>query len=289
MTLDLDKSNERISFTAFLAIAVHAIIILGIGAMALAPLEVPPTLNVTLATYQSDNAPEQADFLAQHNQEASGDADDVRELTTREQADIMASKINPVTPEARIKARQQTTPDNSLITTTRPSRVRTSTDIDELNELQDLDGDDADNPIINPEIASLRARLDRLQQEFARRPRIRQMTSVSTKSSADAEYLHRWTQKVELLGNENFPRAALDNNIFGSLRLSVLVNSDGSVERVEILKSSGYPVLDQAAVQIVRLASPFDVFPQEILKSADQLDIIRTWRFEITGLKAGSS
>ncbi len=289
MTLDLEKSNERISFTAFLAIAVHAIIILGIGAMALAPLEVPPTLNVTLATYQSDNAPEQADFLAQHNQEASGDADEVRELTTREQADIMASKINPVTPEAQVKAQQQTTPDNTLVTTTRPSRVLTSTDIDELDERQDLDGDDADNPIINPEIASLRARLDRLQQEFARRPRIRQMTSVSTKSSADAEYLHRWTQKVELLGNENFPRAALDNNIFGSLRLSVLVNSDGSVERVEILKSSGYPVLDQAAVQIVRLASPFDAFPPEILKSADQLDIIRTWRFEITGMKAGSS
>lgn len=289
MTLELNKSNERISFTAFLAIAVHAVVILGLGAMALGPMEAPPTLNVTLATYQSDTAPDEADFLAQHDQEASGDIEDVRELTTREQADIMASKINPVTPESQVRTRHQAAPDSSLITTTRPSRVLTSTDIDELDEQQDYQGEDVDNPIINPEVASLRARLDRLQQEFARRPRIRQMTSVSTKSSADAEYLHRWTQKVELLGNENFPRTALENNIFGSLRLSVLVNSDGSVDRVEILKSSGYPVLDQAAVQIVRLASPFDAFPAEILKSADQLDIIRTWRFEITGMKAGGA
>jgi protein TonB len=145
-----------------------------------------------------------------------------------------------------------------------------------------------DTPLLNPEIASLRAKLDRLQQEFARRPRIRRMTSVATRSSIDAEYLNRWTQKVELMGNQNFPKAALENQVFGSLRLSVIINSDGSVDKVEVLKPSGHPILDQAALQIIRLAGPFDPFPPEIRQTADQLDIIRTWRFEITGLKTGS-
>ncbi len=143
--------------------------------------------------------------------------------------------------------------------------------------------------MLNPEIASLRAKLDKLQQEFARRPRIRRMTSVATKSSSDAAYLNAWTQRIERTGNQNFPEVALREKIFGSLRLSVLINSDGSVDSVEILKPSGYPVLDQAALQIVRLAGPFEPFPPEIRRSADQLDIIRTWRFEITGLKTAGA
>ncbi len=289
MNQDLHQSNERLSFTVFLALALHAILILGLGAMALRQAPASPTLNVTLATYEAETAPEDADFLAQTNQEASGDIEETRELTTREQAEVMATRVNTVAQNSQLRRRQETAPDDTLITTRNPSRVLTSTEIEVPEEKTNLRGDQLDNPAINPEIASLRAKLDKLQQEFARRPRIRQMTSVSTKSSADAEYLNRWTQKIELLGNENFPRAALDNRIFGSLRLSVLVNRDGSVDRVEILKSSGYPVLDQAAVQIVRLASPFDSFPPEILETADQLDIIRTWRFEITGLSASSS
>ncbi len=289
MNQDLHQSNERLSFTVFLALAIHAILILGLGAMALRQAPASPTFNVTLATYEAETAPKDADFLAQTNQEASGDIEDTRELTTREQAEVMAARVNTVAQETQLRRRQHTAPDDTLITTRNPSRVLTSADTEVLDERADLHGDELDNPVVNPEIASLRAKLDKLQQEFARRPRIRQMTSVSTKSSADAEYLNRWTQKVELLGNENFPRAALDNRIFGSLRLSVLINRDGSVDRVEILKSSGFPVLDQAAVQIVRLASPFDRFPPEILETADQLDIIRTWRFEITGLSASSS
>ncbi len=286
MNLDKTSSGERLSFTVFLAVAVHAVLILGITFTYNRNPKPAPTLNITLATHQSQQAPEKADFLAQYNQEASGTIADTKELTTREFSEVVAPNINLVTPvpqqktlEASLRQEEFLTAESSEI------KVLQQRDPDASEAQESREAQQEDTPLLNPEIASLRAKLDKLQQEFARRPRIRRMTSVATRSSFDAEYLNRWTQKVELMGNQNFPRAAIENRVFGSLRLSVIINSDGTVDKVEILKPSGHAILDQAALQIVRLAGPFDPFPPEIRKTADQLDIIRTWRFEITGLK----
>lgn len=289
MSIEAHKSHERLSFTAFVAVAVHAIIILGVAFTADGEHKVAPTLNITLATHKSEKAPDEADFLAQFNQEASGTEDAARELTSREIAEATASEIQDITPPPSRKSAAITEREQAVLMTDSSDFKLTNARLDaELDNDVSLEAEDRNTPYANPEIASLRAKLDKLQQEFAKRPRIRRMTSVATKGSPDAAYLNNWTQKVEMLGNENFPAAALAEKIFGSLRMSVLLNSDGTVDKVEILKPSGYPVLDQAAVQIVRLASPFEPFPAEILATADQLDIIRTWRFEITGLKTGS-
>lgn len=290
MSIDKTSSGERLSFTVFLAVAVHAVVILGITFSFNNNHKVAPNLNITLATHQSQEAPEKADYLAQHNQQASGTIDEVKELTTKETTDVAAPNINQVVPIPQRKTTVASTTEQDFITTD-DARLKVS-QVEETDESQTeeaLDAQQEDTLLLNPEIASLRADLDRLQQEFARRPRIRHITSVATKSSHDAEYLNRWTQKVESLGNQHFPKAALDQKIFGSLRMSVIINADGSVASVEITESSGYPILDQAAQQIVRLASPFDPFPPEIKKTADQLDIIRTWRFEITGMRTGAN
>lgn len=290
MSIDKTSSGERLSFTVFLAVAVHAVVILGITFSFNNNHKVAPNLNITLATHQSQEAPEKADYLAQHNQQASGTIDEVKELTTKETTDVAAPNINQVVPIPQRKTTVASITEQDFITTD-DARLKVS-QVEETDESQTeeaLDAQQEDTLLLNPEIASLRADLDRLQQEFARRPRIRHITSVATKSSHDAEYLNRWTQKVESLGNQHFPKAALDQKIFGSLRMSVIINADGSVASVEITESSGYPILDQAAQQIVRLASPFDPFPPEIKKTADQLDIIRTWRFEITGMRTGAN
>lgn len=291
MSLDRSISFERLSFTAFLAVSVHAIVLFGVDWTSRDAPAVAPTLNITLATHRDETPPDEADFLAQHNQQASGTVEDVRELTTRELAEVAAPNIQRTT----VDPQQQSVPDTAseqqyLHAQQSDFQVRHFDPSEDAPDPRDpLDAQDKDVPEINPEIASLRARLDQLQEDFAKRPRIRRMTSVATRSSADAEYLNRWTQKVELMGNQHFPQSAIDQRLFGSLRLSVLMNSDGTVAQVEILNSSGYPVLDQAALQAIRLASPFDPFPPEIRKSADQLDIIRTWRFEVTGLTTGSA
>lgn len=290
MSLDKTSSSERLSFTVFLAFAFHAIVILGISFTVTQSKKASPTLNITLATHKALEQPEDVDFLAQYDQEASGTIDEVKELTTREQAEIVSPNINQITPVPQQKTTIANINDREILTAEDSTKFIAQQDKPKQEEAeQTIEAQEEDTPMINPEIASLRAKLDKLQQEFARRPRIRRMTSVATKSSYDAAYLNKWTQRVEVTGNQNFPEAALDNKMFGALRLSVIVNADGTVDNVEVLEPSGFPILDQAALQIVRLASPFDPFPPEILKTADQLDIIRTWRFELTGLKTAGT
>jgi len=90
--------------------------------------------------------------------------------------------------------------------------------------------------------------------------------------------LRYWIDRIEMVGNNNYPEEASRKAMDGELRLAVTVLPDGTVEGVEILLSSGQRVLDQAAVRTVRLASPFAPFPAE-MKQWDKLEVIRTWRF----------
>ena len=136
------------------------------------------------------------------------------------------------------------------------------------------------------EIASLEARLDRQRQIYAKRPRIKRLTSLSTASSADAYYLNSWRRKIETIGNLNYPEEARRQKLFGSLRLMVAILPDGSLRSVEMLESSEHEVLDAAAVRIVQLASPFAPFPDELRQTTDVLEIIRTWQFRRNSVRS---
>jgi protein TonB len=160
---------------------------------------------------------------------------------------------------------------------------------EQQEEQRQLSGKDLVDTPLSAEIASLRAKLDQQRQAIARRPRIHRITSVATQASVDAEYLSKWTSKVEFVGNRNFPREAIRQRIYGKLRLLTVLRPNGTIMNVEILQSSGHSILDEAALQIVHMASPFPPFPPEIKKDVDQLEIIRTWHFEITGLSTSAS
>ncbi len=133
------------------------------------------------------------------------------------------------------------------------------------------------------EIASLEARIAQEQQALAQEPRVKRLTSVSAKSASEAAYLNMWREKVERVGNANFPGGGL----FGKLRLLVVLEADGTLTRVSILEPSGQKALDEAAMRIVRLAAPYQPFPVEMRKKYDQLEIIRTWVFSRTGAAVG--
>ena len=284
---DID-SGDRLSFTVFVAAAVHALIIFGVGFTHDKGSKVAPTLNITLATHDEKTPPDKADFIAQYNQQASGTAKEVKELTVTDSAELQDTQIRDISPSPQQKASEEKRPEQQVLITQSNAKhhMASEENITPSNEHSERqNGEEIDTPLIDPEFASLQAKLDRLKQDLAKQPRIRRLTSVSTRASYDAQYLNAWAQKIEQIGNENFPEAALRDEIFGSLRLSVLILPNGIVEDIEILQSSGHTILDEAAVHIVRLASPFRAFPREIRKKADKLEIIRTWRFEITGLK----
>lgn len=279
-------TGDRLSFTFFLAIALHAFLILGFSFKLPDHSSKSQTIEITLATHKSLKAPENADFLAQHNQEASGTLDEVKQLTTERQAEFADTQVRDVNPIPQQQAAStQKIKEQQLLSTSAKSLRTTQVKLnpDEREERETLDGLMEDQPLISAEIASLQAKLDKQRQEYAKRPRVRTLTSVSTKESFDAKYLHEWSTKVEQVGNRNYPQEALSRHITGNLRLSVVINPDGTIYEIKVLQSSGQRILDNAARQIVRLSSPFATFPAEIRRQADRLQIIRTWNFEITG------
>lgn len=286
MPAAMAAAGDRLSFTLFLAAVIHAIFILGVGFTLPEPQGASQTIEITLATHQSLKAPDDADFLAQHNQTGSGTLDKAAQLTTTQTADFADLKVREVTPIAQQQAARESQEfSQQLITTQAASNhhVFQPDPTDDQETLEEQAGLFEDQPLYDSEIASLQAKLDMQRQEYARRPRERVLTSVSTRAAYDAKYLHDWTVKIEQIGSQHYPQEALSRRITGKLRMSVLINPDGSIVQINVLQSSGQRVLDDAAKQIVRLAAPFAPFPQEMRQHTDRLQIIRTWNFDITG------
>ncbi len=300
---------DRFGFTLFMAIAVHAILLLGISFSA--PDYKPPrkTLDITLARFETPEAPKEADFLAQANQLGSGTADEKRAPSTLEEAPfhsnesqqqaMMQSQPTAQTPVEVVpapvpvpvptpKVKEQPSPKTvprteKVVTTTAPAKQKSSdrTPSPEVAKPPPpAPGASTSLLARSLEIASLQAKLDLQQEQYAKKPKIRRLTSASTLKSVEAPYYENWKIRVEHYGNLNYPTEARAQGIYGSLRLLVSILPDGSVKDIEVLKSSGFKVLDDAAVSIVRLAAPFQSFPVEMRKNTDVLEIIRTWKFE---------
>ncbi len=283
---------DRLSFTLFLALVIHGLLILGVSFSLPKAENGSQTIEITLAHHKSANEPDDADFLAQHNQEASGTLEEAQQLTTDQQADFADTQVQEINPLPQMQAATELqNTQQTLLTTLGPSEQQTQKDpdTDPRIDQEQAEGLPEEQPLLMTEIASLQAKLDRQRQEQAKRPRIHRLTSVASRESVDARYLHDWSNRVEEVGNRNYPQEALNRRITGSLRLMVALNPDGTIYRVEILQGSGHRILDDAALQILRLAAPFEAFPPELRKLYDRLEIFRTWNFEISGLTTSSS
>jgi len=128
------------------------------------------------------------------------------------------------------------------------------------------------------EIANLSAEIKHSMEDYAQRPR-HHYISANTREFRDAAYLEAWRQKIERIGNLNYPEQAKRQHLSGNLILDVALNPDGSTQEITIRQSSGSKILDDAAIRIVRLAAPFAPFPEDMRKDIDVLHITRTWQF----------
>ena len=274
--------GDRLSFTMFLAIALHAALILGVTFTYVTSKPSTHTMEVTLLQHRSKNRPDKIDFLAQFNQLGSGTLEEKALITSPNKADFQDTEIRE-TSEAlpAASAKKSIEQNQTVVTTTAKSTTLVALDTKmEQNAPIDVDHP-AEKTLLarSLEIASLEARLDLQRQIYAKRPRIKRLTSLSTASSVDAFYLNSWRRKIESIGNLNYPQAARKQRLYGSLRLMVAILPDGTLREIEMLESSGHKVLDDAAIRIVRLATPFAPFPDELRQTTDVLEIIRTWQF----------
>lgn len=274
------KTHDRFGFVLTMAIALHVAVVLGVGfALVVPKAPLATRLDITLSHYASDKKVEDADFLAQSDQQASGTEKEVKELSTTHVAPINTSLSQPSNTLLETPKQQHTTSDaNEVVTSQRSQFVTRLNKSDQQDIAEPLDGED-ERLIRQIEIASLQAKLDELQQLYARMPRVRRAASVATRAAEDAEYLYRWQQRIEQIGNQHYPQQARAQQLYGDVQVLVVVNADGSLERAKIIKSSGITILDEAALRIVRLASPFPEFSAELKQTTDQLEIVRTWQF----------
>ena len=276
------SASDRLTFTVFLALAFHGILIFGVNFAPEKQRAAPHPLEVTLSQFRSDEEPDEADFIAQSNQQGSGDLAEKQELTTTEQADFADSKLENVQLKEKTTLQQRDRQSQLLvITTARESEQKVQAEQKEKTEQKPLKVAKQENLLdMSQQIASLQARLAEQKQAYAKRPRIRRLTSVSAKAHYEAQYIDTFRREVETMGTRNFPAKALNSNTFGAVRLLVAIQKDGALKEVRVLQSSGHKFLDQAAIQSVRMAAPFDNFTPEMRKHMDVLEIIRTWKFD---------
>jgi protein TonB len=276
-------SADRLTFTGFLAALLHAALILGISFTTSDKSQTSQTLEVTLASYKSEQAPEKADFLAQENQQGSGTLEEAKMLTTDVDAEFDANSIQQTSPVEQQASAPKVKPEQAaLVSTQTENRFKTQLN-PEQEAIETVDVPHGPKKSLlerSLEIASLEAKLDTQRQIYAKAPRIQRLTAASTMKANDAYYVNSWRRKIENMGRINYPREAEGCFNDCSLRLLVSINPDGTINNLRVLESSGKKVLDDAAIRIVRRSAPFAPFTEEMKRDIDLLEIIRTWQFK---------
>ncbi|MBY6034539.1 energy transducer TonB [Marinobacter daepoensis] len=280
---------DRFSFTLFMALAVHAIVVLGITFAPESPRSSAQTMEITLSQFDDQDAPDKADFLAQTNQKGSGSEEEAMEMTSPAPSEISQPDTAQVQPEPQATPRPEPQQDRAQVHTRRQAERQVRQPEERAEPLDEAlpQGEKKSLMERSLEIASLEARFDAQQRAYARKPRVMRVTAASTLKSSNAWYVQNWVSKVTRVGNINYPTEARQAGIHGTLRMLVSLKKDGTIKEVAILHSSGSTVLDDAAIRIVRLASPFAPFPEDMGAEVDELEIIRTWSFQRRGLTSG--
>jgi protein TonB len=237
-----------------------------------------PQLDVILVNAKSRHRPGTADALAQANLEGGGETDQDRRAKTP------LPVIEPRTPgrdlaQAQRRVRELEAQQRKLLAQARKSPERVAPEAEERAHADEstprLDGRD----LADLSLAAMRlqAQIDRQVDAYQKRPR-KKFIGASAVEYRFAQYEEDWRQKVERIGTVNYPAAAR-GKLYGNLRMTVTLRPDGNVESIELDRSSGLKVLDDAAFRIVRMASPYASFPADIRRDTDLLVITRTWFF----------
>ena len=235
----------------------------------------PSQLEVVLVNSKTRSRPARPEVHAQSNLDGGGDTD----LDRRAKSPLPVTQ--PTEPGADLKQATRRVQElearqRQLLAQMQSRKKITSAEPEPQAETKSqVSGADlAESALI---VARMEAQIARQIEEYNKRPR---KTFVGARAAEVryALYVEDWRQKIERIGNLNYPESAR-GRIYGSLRLTVSINSDGTLAAMDLERSSGYKILDAAAQRIVQLAAPYAKFPTDIRRETDILVITRTWHF----------
>jgi len=284
--------TDRLVMTLCLAVIIHAVIVLGVTFTSEDHLLPDLSMMEIILVQSKSEAPEDAKKLAQANLQGGGDTDEEVNPATPLPSPFPGNtaELTAPPPASNKPPPAPSDPDRStlVVAGNTPEMAKT----EDKRENPELTASKAEPLPQTPEklpsastlvtnslkIAALSAEIDRRLESRSQRPR-QKFISASTREYKYAAYMEAWRTKVERIGNLNYPEAARQQGLSGSLILDVGLKPDGSIDDIIIRKSSGHKLLDDAAVRIVELAAPYSPFTDDIKSETDILHITRTWQF----------
>lgn len=242
--------------------------------------KIATSLEVVLVNNKTQTQPAKTELLAQDNLDGGGNTDDDRRAKT---PFPVLPKSKPLTDDrtTQQKIKQLELEAQELMTVLdNTQQIQQPSAQNNETEKKLITMDAADLLQRSLDIARLSAQIDQDHDNYQKRPK-RKFVGARTREYRFARYVEDWRIKVERIGNLNYPEAARKGKLYGNLQLTVSIRADGSLESIEINRSSGEKILDEAAINIVKLSGQggFAPFPPNISKDTDILHITRTWVF----------
>jgi protein TonB len=275
------RSPDRILGAALgLSIAVHAVALAIHFKLPERLLRQPaePRLEVVLVNAKTRERPKHADVLAQSNLDRGGNVDEPR----RSRSPLPVT--NPRHPgrdlaDAQRRVQELEAQQQKLLAAAREAQTRVPAKASPANPSEETGPQQSGRDLADLALAAMRlqAQIDKQVEEYQKRPR-KKFIGANAAEYRFAQYEEEWRAKVERWGTVNYPPEAR-GKIYGNLRLTVTLRPDGSVDNIELDRSSGLKILDAAAFKIVKMAAPFAAFPPAIRRDTDLLVITRTWFF----------
>lgn len=274
--------RTRFGAAGGISLLVHAFVIFGLTFTVpdLRGLQnMAPVLDVVLVNTKSQAKPSKADALAQHNLDGGGNTD-TKQRATSPLPVITQDTQTTELQQAKKRVAELEREARRLLARVGTSQVEIapakSTPEPTPEKAPVVDGTELMQRSLA--IARLEAQISKDWNAYQERPR-RKFVGARTQEYQYARYIEDWRQKIERVGELNYPQAARDQRIYGKLVATVSIKADGSLERIVINQSSGNKVLDGATVQIVKMAAPYAALPPDIARDTDILHITRTWTF----------
>lgn len=276
-----DAGRRRLSSALAFSVALHAALLLTVGFAPEPAAPVVPTLDVIFTETQSKLTPKQADFLAQASNQGGGE----HEKTTRPREAQSGTSPQPEPGVAPRELRAQSPAPAA------PPRERVASSARGETSVAQPESTPAPTqrplPVGDEKIerdmrmARLAAEIHLRSERYAKRPK-RKFVSASTQEYVWAGYLREWVDRVERVGNLNYPDEARRRRLGGQVVITIAIRRNGSVERADIVQSSGVRLLDESALRIARLAEPYAPLPRTT-EDPDILHVTRTWQFRPEG------
>jgi len=277
--------KDRFGMTFFLATIFHGIVILGVTFSVSPPADskTSPALDIILVQTKSPDENEKADYLAQVTQKGGGNA--AQKARPRElfSATTLSDKSG-IEKHSSVQQQRKLKQNEQLALLTQSDAEYTIASEKNPTRAEDDSTSDQTDASQNTQTAKLAAEISNIIEQQASIERTKYLNS-STKAFTPARYMRQWIDRVERVGNLNYPDQARRNKLSGTLILDVVISADGELIKTDLRQSSGHQILDDAAKRIVKLAAPFAAFPQKLRAEADVIHITRSWEFLNSGLR----